>query len=163
MYNTTGWLLLLFCWLEIRWVLWMVGWSEEIRWVELRFSPSRDPICPSYPIIAWDAADSRGSLRNIVEPSYPVGYIGSLYLLDGSGWPLSPPLLQTRSLQSSSLLPHVYRRRTVALLRHDAVFFLVFPARRPEDGKLRMLSCRCLFFSDFTVAPQYASPCPKLA
>ena len=91
MYNTTGWLLLLFCWLEIRWVLWMVGWSEEIRWVELRFSPSRDPICPSYPIIAWDAADSRGSLRNIVEPSYPVGYIGSLYLLDGSGWPLSPP------------------------------------------------------------------------
>ena len=25
------------------------------------------------------------------EPSYPVGYIGSLYLLDGSGWPLSPP------------------------------------------------------------------------
>ena len=75
--------------------MWMVdgscGWSEEIRWVELRFSPSRDPICPSYPIIAWDEADSRGSLRNIVEPSYPVGYIGSLYLLDGSGWPLSPP------------------------------------------------------------------------
>ena len=70
------------------------GWSEEIRWVELRFSPSRDPICPSYPIIAWDAADSRGSLRNIVEPSYPVGYIGSLYLLDGSGWPLSPPFFR---------------------------------------------------------------------
>ena len=50
--------------------MWMVdgscGWSEEIRWVELRFSPSRDPICPSYPIIAWDEADSRGSLRNIV-------------------------------------------------------------------------------------------------
>ena len=89
------WLLLLFRWLGIRWVLWMVdgscGWSEEIRWVELRFSPSRDPICPSYPIIAWDEADSRGSLRNIVEPSYPVGYIGSLYLLDESGWPLSPP------------------------------------------------------------------------
>ena len=79
------------------------------------------------------------------------------------GWPLPPPLLQTCLLQSSSLLPHVYRRRTVALLRHDAVFFLVFPARRPEDGKLRMLSYRCLFFSDFTVAPQYASPCPKLA
>ena len=63
------WLLLLFRWLGIRWVLWMVdgscGWSEEIRWVELRFSPSRDPICPSYPIIAWDEADSRGSLRNI--------------------------------------------------------------------------------------------------
>ena len=40
----------------------------------------------------------------------------------------------------------------------------VFPARRPEDGKLRMLfPCRCLFFSDFAAAPQYASPCPKLA
>ena len=24
-----------------------------------------------------------------MEPSYPVGYIGSLYLLDESGWPLS--------------------------------------------------------------------------
>ena len=23
--------------------------------------PARDPICPSYPIIAWDAADSRES------------------------------------------------------------------------------------------------------
>ena len=160
------WLLLLFRWLGIRWVLWMVdgscGWSEEIRWVELRFSPSRDPICPSYPIIAWDAADSRGSLRNIVEPSYPVGYIGSLYLLDGSGWPLSPPLLQTCLLQSSSLLPHVYRRG-IALLRHDAVSFLFFP-----PAALRMVSCgcfpcRCLFFSNFAAAPQYASPCPKLA
>ena len=98
-----------------------------------------------------------------LEPSYPVGYIGSLYLLDGSGWPLSPPLLQACLLQSSSLLPHVHRRG-IALLRHDAVSVLFFPARRPEDGKLRMLfPCRCLFFSDFAAAPQYASPCPKLA
>ena len=28
------------------------------------------------------------SLRNIVEPSYPVGYIGSLYLLEGNEWVL---------------------------------------------------------------------------
>ena len=73
-----------------------------------------------------------------MEPSYPAGYIGSLYLLEGSGWPLSPPLLQTCLLQSSSLLPHVYRRRTVALLRHDAVFFLFFP-----PAALRMVSCGC--------------------
>ena len=34
-----------------------------------------------------------------------------------------PPPLQTCLLQSSSLLPHVYRRG-IALLRHDAVFVL---------------------------------------
>ena len=74
-----------------------------------------------------------------------------------------PPLLQTCLLQSSSLLPHVYRRG-IALLRHDAVFVLFFP-----PAALRMVSCgcffpcRCLFFSDFAAAPQYASPCPKLA
>ena len=44
--------------------------------------------------------------RIALEPSYPVGYIGSLYLLT-RGWPLSPPLLQTCVLQSSSLLPPV--------------------------------------------------------
>ena len=97
----------------------------------IRFSPSKDPICPSYPIIAWDAADSRGSLRNIVEPSYPVGYIGSLYLLDESGWPLSPP-------PSSDLLVAVFIVVTALLPTSDCrsvstrrgVHF-VFPAHRP--------------------------------
>ena len=126
------WLLLLFRWLGIRWVLWMVdgscGWSEEIRWVELRFSPSRDPICPSYPIIAWDEADSRGSLRNIVEPSYPVGYIGSLYLLDGSGWPLSAPpssdLLVAVFIVVTACLPTWHR---FASARRGVLF--VYPQR----------------------------------
>ena len=48
-----------------------------------------------------------------------------------------PPLLQTCLLQSSSLLPHVYRRG-IALLRHDAVSFLFFP-----PAALRMVSCGC--------------------
>ena len=121
----------------------------------IRFSPSSDPICPSYPIIAWDAADSRGSLRNIVEPSYPVGYIGSLYLLDESGWPLSPPLLQTCLLQSSSLLPHCYRRRTVDLFRHDAVFVLFFPPTALMRWLVADTSFAAAFsFPDFAAAPQ---------
>ena len=102
--------------------------SMRGRKVELRFSPSRDPICPSYPIIAWDEADSRGSLRNIVEPSYPVGYIGSLYLLDGSGWPLSPPpssdLLVAVFIVVTACLPTWHR---FASARRGVLF--VYPQR----------------------------------
>ena len=61
-----------------------------------------------------------------------------------------PPLLQTCLLQSSSLLPHCYRRRTVDLFRYDAVFILFFP---PTALKRWLVAdaflCRCLFFSGF--------------
>ena len=43
----------------------------------------------------------QGPLELLLEPSYPVGYIGSLYLLVNRGWPLPPPLLQACLLQSS--------------------------------------------------------------
>ena len=66
-----------------------------------------------------------------VEPSYPVGYIGSLYLLEESGWPLSPP-------PSSDLLVAVFIVVTALLPTSDCrsvstrrgVHF-VFPAHRP--------------------------------
>jgi len=105
----------------------------------IRFSPSKDPICPSYPIIAWDAADSRGSLRNIVEPSYPVGYIGSLYLLDGSGWPLSAPpssdLLVAVFIVVTALLP-TSDCRSVSTRRGVHFVFLALDLRAPGHCRL---------------------------
>ena len=71
---------------------------------------------------------------------------------------------------SSDLLVAVFIVVTACLPTPDGRFasarrgvLFVFPARRPEDGKLRMLSLAAAVFSDFAAAPQYASPCPKLA
>ena len=113
------WLLLLFRWLGIRWVLWMVdgscGWSEEIRWVELRFSPSRDPICPSYPIIAWDEADSRGSLRNIAATVDAAVRAASRPLAPHFPWWLSGCApAAVRSACRGSLCPSTERRNVLA-------------------------------------------------
>eukprot|EP00964_Phaeocystis_antarctica_P106071 scaffold71012_cov64-Phaeocystis_antarctica.AAC.1 len=96
--------------------------------------------------LAWFS----GTQRHLLEPSYPVGYIGSLYLLDLRGWPVSPPpssdLLVAVFIVVTALLP---TSRTVDLFRHDAVFilFLSYPIiawdAADSRGSLRNIAHVC--------------------
>ena len=90
----------------------------------------------------------QGPLELLLEPSFPVGYIGSLYRVKRMAAvpPPSSDLLVAVFIVVTALLPTSDCR----LFRHDAVFILFFPPTALRRWLVAdAFLCRCLFFSGF--------------